>query len=387
MVMSRLAGIGWFHAAAVIALPWVWVFRPAWVAAVAVLIVAVHRAAVESKEGEPWRSSAVTFSAFLALVVGGGWAVAGGWVVVALAIAVCVWSFPKNAGWGRPDVIDVAAGAALAGAFAMQPELLLPRHGGWVAPIILILGARRLATCVSQASRRPSVADTLRAPTRDVRGTLSFSGAVAGSDGLPRTIPLELEIRAGVSLAILCDDGVESRDMADALTGRRAPVDGQYCIDGVPPDADDRLVAVVSLAEPFLAGGLGESVAALCDAPLNSDQKAAVWEACALSDVEEALMGAPIREDGRPLDPHHRLMVQLARVAVSHYRLLVVVDPMVSVNPVRSELWKAGVVRASVGRTAVWVTPDRELAQRAERVMVLRHGTLRPFEPQMKGGE
>lgn len=361
-------------------LPWVWFFRPAWTAVVVVLTLAVHRAAVESDEGAPWKSSAVTFSAFLALVVGGGWVVAGGWVVVALAVGVSVWSFPKTAGWRRPDVIDVAAGAALAGAFAMQPELLLPDGGGWVAPIILVLGLRRLAVTVPRAWGRRSAADAMRAPTRDVRGTLSFSGAVAGSDGLPRTVPLDLEIRAGTSLAILCDDGVESRDLAEALTGRRPPVDGQYCIDGVPPGADEVLVAVVGLAEPFLVGNLGENVAALCDVPLNSDQKAAVREACALSEVEEVLTGGPIREDGRPLDPHHRLMVQLARVAVSHYRLLVVLDPMVSVNPVRSELWKAGVVRASVGRTAVWVTPDRELAQRAERMVVLRHGTLRPFD-------
>ncbi|MEN8164230.1 MAG: hypothetical protein ABFS37_08880 [Acidobacteriota bacterium] len=387
MVMNRSVGIGWYHAVLVAALSWVWLFRPSWVLAVVVLILVVHRSAVSSWEAEPWRSSVVMMSAFLALVYGGGWAIAGGWVVVAVGVGVSIWSFPKIAGWSRPDVIDVAAGTTMAVAFVMQPDLLLPGRGGWVSPIILILGARRLAATLSGLSGRRSGSGALQAPTRDVRGTLSFSGAVAGSDGLPRTVPLDLEIRAGASLAILCDDGVEGRDLVDGLTGRRSPVDGQVCIDGVPPGTDESLMAVVGLAEPFMVGSLWDNVAALCEAHLNSDQKAAVREACALSEVEEALAGAPIKEDGRPLDPHHRLMVQLARVVVSPYRLLVVLDPMVSVNPVRSELWRAGVVRTSVGRTAVWITPDRELAQRADQVVVLRHGTLRPLKPQTKGGE
>lgn len=324
----------------------------------------------------------MTMSAFLALLVGGGWAVAGGWLVAALAVGVTLWSFPQVAGWGRPDLIDVAAGAAMAGAFIMQPDLLLAARGGWVAPILLMLGTRRLAKTVRHSLGRKTSVGGLEPPTRDVRGTLTFSGAVAGSDGLPRTVPLELEVRAGESLAILCDDGREGRDLAYGLIGRRDPVEGQACVDGVPPGMDDSLVAVVGLAEPFLVGDLGENLAVFCDEPLNSDQMAAVREACALSDVEKALDGDPIKENGLPLDPHHRLMVQLARVVVSHYRIMVVMDPMVSVNPVRGELWRAGVVRASVGRTAVWITPDRELAQRAEHMMVLRHGTLRPVENQ-----
>jgi ABC-type thiamine transport system ATPase subunit len=343
------------------------------------MILVAHRPAAGSTEGEPWRSIVVILSAFIALVFGGGWAIAGAWLIPTLAVGVAVWSFPKTAGWRRPDAIDIAAGAAAAAAFAMRPELLIKTGGGWVAPIILILGVRRLVRVVPALAVRMTTSEVLRPPARDVRGTVSFSGSVAGSDGLPRTVPLDLEIRAGTSLAILCDDGTESRDLAEALAGRRPPVEGQFCIDGIPPAIDDGLVAFVGLGEPFIIGDLGKNVAELCDAPLDPDQLAAVQEACGLSDVEEKLQGGPLLEDGRPLDPHHRLMVQLARVLVSHYRILVVLDPMVSVNPVRSEMWKAALVRASVGRTAVWVTPDRDLAERAEQVMVLRHGTLRPF--------
>ena len=64
----------------------------------------------------------------------------------------------------------------------------------------------------------------------------------------------------------------------------------------------------------------------------------------------------------------------------------VVLDAMPWVNAVRGELWRSAVVRASVGRTAVWITADRELAARADRTVVLRGGSLRATEPEPAGG-
>ena len=57
--------------------------------------------------------------------------------------------------------------------------------------------------------------------------------------------------------------------------------------------------------------------------------------------------------------------------------MVVVVDPMPWVNAVRGELWRSAVVRASVGRTAIWLTPDRDLAARASHVVEYRQGALR----------
>ena len=73
----------------------------------------------------------------------------------------------------------------------------------------------------------------------------------------------------------------------------------------------------------------------------------------------------------------HRLLVLAARVIPSSYHVVVVVDPMPWVNAVRGELWRSAVVRASVGRTAVWLTPDRDLASRASHVVEYRQGALR----------
>jgi ABC-type multidrug transport system fused ATPase/permease subunit len=106
----------------------------------------------------------------------------------------------------------------------------------------------------------------------------------------------------------------------------------------------------------------------------------AVKEACALDEVAAALGDAMIATDGAPLETVHRLLLLAARVIPSHYRVVVVVDPMPWVNAVTGQRWRSAVVRASVGRTAVWITSDRELASRADRVVQFRGSALRSVD-------
>jgi len=203
---------------------------------------------------------------------------------------------------------------------------------------------------------------------------------VAGPDSLPRSVPLELELRAGDSLAILCDAPDEAATLAETLAGRRAPHSGEVSVDGSPLRVGDRLVALVAPGEPFVPGGLNANLAALGDRALDRAAVAAVREACSLTEVADALGDRPLAADGEPLTVFHRILVLVARVIPSPYRLLVLVDPMPWVNAVRGEVWRKAVVRASVGRTSIWITPDRELADRATLVMEYRQGALRRAE-------
>jgi hypothetical protein len=148
-------------------------------------------------------------------------------------------------------------------------------------------------------------------------------------------------------------------------------------LDGSPVTIGSRLVAVVAPGETFVEGSFVENLAVLCDSPLARGDVAALREACSLNEVSEILGDRPIHEDGSPLSPYHRLLVLAARVIPSSYHVVVVVDPMPWVNAVRGELWRSAVVRASVGRTAVWLTPDRDLASRASHVLEFRQGALR----------
>ncbi|MCD4747996.1 MAG: hypothetical protein K8R59_01375, partial [Thermoanaerobaculales bacterium] len=184
MENHRATAVGWYHATAAAILPWVGVYRPEWLPIAILMVVVVHRAAMRSAEGEPWRSLGIGVSALGVLVLQAGWAIAGAWLVLAVALGSAVLGL----GWlkvgARPDVFDLAAAAVWATVMAIRPELLTPEAGGWIAPLLLVLGVRR---GISRGFlRRSGAAQVLGPPSREVRGTLGFSGVVAGSDGLAR---------------------------------------------------------------------------------------------------------------------------------------------------------------------------------------------------------
>ncbi|HHQ47864.1 MAG TPA: hypothetical protein ENK19_03170 [Acidobacteria bacterium] len=143
---------------------------------------------------------------------------------------------------------------------------------------------------------------------------------------------------------------------------------------------------MIGPGEPFVAGSVDDNLAACISGPLTDAARAAVEEACALDEVREELAGGTLAANGSPLSPFHRLLLQAARVIPSHYRVVVVIDPEPWVNRVRAEMWRSAIVRASTGRTALWVTPDRQLAARAERRFEWQHGRLVPLEDDNAAG-
>ncbi len=364
---------GWYHAVLLAALPWIAWQRPWWAPAVVAGALSAHLPVFRSRSAEPWAGAAVAVSAFVFVVTRGGWEIGLGWLLLAALVAAVARVRPRRDG-SRPDAADYLAVGSWGVVFALAPRLVAFEHGGWLAPALLLYAAQRLARSGAQdgAIAAPG------APVREVRGTLSLDAVVvAGPDNLPRSTPLELELRAGDSLGILCDAPGEAAILAEVLAGRRAPFAGEVTVDGSPLRVGERLVALVAPGEPFVSGGLSGNLAALGDRPLDRAAAAAVREACSLTEVAEALGDRPLATDGEPLSVFHKMLVLVARVIPSAYRVLVVVDPMPWVNAMRGELWRTAVVRASVGRTSIWITPDRELAGRATLVMEYRQGALR----------
>jgi len=320
---------------------------------------------------------AASVSTLLFLLIRGGLGVSVGWLALAAAVCGLAWLGGRRGGPARL----AAALVALAGwsvVLLAAPGLMALERGGWLAPAILLLASRDAV--VSEMWHRGSTG-LLLPPTREARGTLSVrSLVVRDGAGLPCTVPLELELRAGDSVAVMSSSMDEALALAETLVGRRAPASGEVAVDGTPLSPSDRLVSLVAFGEPFLPGDLEENLAALCDDYPDRQTIGAVIEACSLDEVADALDGAPLAPDGTPLEPVHRLQVAAARVLPSDYRVVVVVDPAPWTDPVRRELWRRAVVRASLGRTAVWFTADRELASRADRVMALANGALRRLD-------
>jgi predicted ABC-type transport system involved in lysophospholipase L1 biosynthesis ATPase subunit len=356
---------------------WVAAWRPAWAPVLVAAALVVYRLVDRSRAAEPWSSAAVALSSLVFLFLLGGWEVAAGWLLLAALVAAVAHTLPRRDGV-RPDAADFLAVGGWGVVFVLAPRLVGFEHGGWLAPALLLLAAQRLAR---SGAAEATGAAAPGPPTREIRGTLSLDGVVlAGPDGLPRSVPLDLELRAGDSLAVLCDAPDEAGTFAAVLSGRAAPHAGEITLDGSPLEPDSRLVAVIAPGETFVAGDLVTNLAAFCDRPLERGAVVGLREACSLDEVLAALGDRPLDADGGPLSPYHRLLVLAARVIPSSYHVLVVVDPMPWVNAVRGELWRSAVVRASVGRTAVWLTPDRDLASRASQVVEYRQGALRRAE-------
>jgi len=368
---------GWYFAVLLAALPWVAVWRTAWAPVMVAAALVVYRVVDRSRVTEPWSSVVVSLSSLVFLLLRGGWEIAVGWLLLAALVAAVARTLPRRDG-ARPDAADFVAVGGWGVVFVLAPRLVVLDHGGWLAPALLLLAAQRMAR--SWAAQTTGAA-ALGPPTREVRGTVSLDGLVlAGYDGLPCSVPLDLELRAGDSLAILCDAPDEAGVLAAVLSGRTAPHAGEIAVDGSPLEVGSRLVAMMAPGETFLTGDLVSNLAALCDAPLQRGEVAALRDACSLNEVIAALGDRPMDADGSPLSPYHRLLVLAARVIPSSYHMVVVVDPMPWVNAVRGELWRSAVVRASVGRTAIWLTPDRDLAARASHVVEYRQGALRSAE-------
>jgi hypothetical protein len=367
---------GWYHATLLAVLPWVAVWKPGWAPVVVAGALAVIRLVQRTRAAEPWSSLLSVASMITYLLLHGGWELALGWLLLAFLVAAVARALPRRSG-GRPDAADFLAIGGWGVVFALSPRLVALDTGGWIAPALLLLAVQRLARSPAEVFDRSPPGP----PTREVRGTLSLRGVVlAGEDTLPRSVPIDLELRAGDSLAILCDSPVEVASLAEVLSGRRAPHSGEVVIDGSPLAVGDRIMATVGPGEVFVPGDLVANLAVLSDRPLERGAIAAIYDACALNEVAESLGDLLIDRDGGPLTPFHRLLVLMARVIPSSYRVVVVVDPMPWVNAMRGELWRTAVVRGSVGRTAIWLTPDRDLAARASHVVQYRHGALRQIE-------
>ncbi len=328
---------------------------------------------------EPWRSGLVMISAGLCVATAAGWATAGAWALLAVVTAVVAW-LPATRGGSRPDAADVVALLGWGGAFVVHPQAVSLSGGGWLAPLLALVSVRRVVEAL--AARPGGVASAPGPAEREIGGALELRNAVfAGQGGVVRSVPVQLALAAGESVAVLCDDPDEAAMLAETLSGRRGLAQGSLLVDGEVLRVAERIIAVIGPGEPFVIGSVDENLAALTGGVLGRGELAAIEEACSMDQVRREAAGQTLAADGAPLSVFHRLLVLAARVIPSHYRVLVVVDPTPWVNLVRAEVWRAAVVRASVGRTAVWITGDRGLASRADRAVAWRHGNLMALGP------
>lgn len=375
----------WFQAVVLAALPWAQVVAPWWVPALIALSALALRQGRESSRFDELAFAGVALSALAHLVAIAGWQIVALWSGIG-ALVVLIGRFGPATSFAGLRVTTIVAASGWAVVFLVRPDLIGVESGGWVTPAVLLLAAVRLGGDVAPVSQRRT--EWPMPPAREVRGTLSLRNVVlSDGDGLPASVPIELELRAGESLAILYDDVKDAENLVRTLGGRSAPHAGQIMLDGNPLEPGEALVAVVAEGESFLVGDLESNLAALCEAPLGQSESTAVIEACGLGPIVDELGSRSLEIDGSPLERIDRLLLLTARIIPSHYRVMIVSDPSLWTSSQLRERWRQALVRSSVGRTAIWLTRDPDLAQRASQALVLENGALRGLTAVGRGGE
>lgn len=371
----RAPVFAWLHALCVSALPLFLVYLPHWAPVPVLAILAFHSRALSIRRAEPARSLLIFFSALLACLLVRGWAMAGLVLLGAILVAGFGWISEAWPHGRRPDAADFLMATLITLDLFLFPETF--NSSTWILSAVAALSARRALRIALESGKSGRC---LRPPTKDVRGTLSFSGVIMDDDELPRSSELDFELRAGTSLALLFDNSAEAALLLEYLCGRRSSARSTLSIDGETPDKRDSLIAVICAGESFIPGDLQANLEAFVAVNLSPGARAGVWEAFSLAEVEEELGNALIRRDGEPLEAYHRFLLQAARVIPSSYRVIVALDPMPWINPVRGGIWRAALLRACLGRTSIVLTADRELAGCMDRVLLYRHGNLRETE-------
>jgi len=224
------------------------------------------------------------------------------------------------------------------------------------------------------------------APARleGAQGSLSLEGVRFGfGRGGPVLDSVSLDIPAGQVVAIVGASGSGKSTIADLLARHLDPDDGVVRLDGhdlrTLALADvRRLVAVVDQAPFILHASIEENVRyARPEAPAED-----VDDAVRAAALDELVAGLPdglatiVGERGAQLSAGERQRVAVARAFLADPAVLVLDEATGALDPASEERVLSGYDALMRGRTTVIITHRRDLARRADRIVVIRGGRV-----------
>jgi ATP-binding cassette, subfamily B, bacterial len=194
---------------------------------------------------------------------------------------------------------------------------------------------------------------------------------------------VNIEIRAGESVAFVGPTGAGKSTIAKLVTRFYDPTSGKVTIDG----HDLRDVTLGSLRrqlgvvpqEPFLFTGTIRDNVAFARPDATTEQVEEAIDAVGLSDLMERLprgLDTFVHERGQSLSSGERQLIALARAFVAAPRVLVL-DEATSNLDLKSEVKVERALDLLLqGRTAVLIAHRLTTAMRADRIVVVDHGRI-----------
>ncbi|WP_170201534.1 ABC transporter ATP-binding protein [Actinocorallia herbida] len=216
-------------------------------------------------------------------------------------------------------------------------------------------------------------------PASPVRGEIGVRGLAGG--GLHGA---EFTVAAGETVAVYCNDPEAASSLVRYLGRETDPEKGRILLDGVPlADLAPEALRSAILAVPHEAALFEGTVAANIDAGRGGDPTAAVRAARA-DEVASALpdgLATRVSERGGSLSGGQRQRVALARALHADPPVLVLHDPTNAVDTVTEAGIGDGLRSLRAGRTTILITSSPALLAAADRVVLLRGGTVAASAP------
>jgi ATP-binding cassette subfamily B protein len=308
-------------------------------------------------------------------------------------------------GWFAPftgllATLGIAALLVVGGHHLADGTLTVGQLAQCVFYVFLFLGplqeigelVERLATASASAQRvfllldaKPEIVDAPQArPLPPVAGAVRLSGVrFAYLPGREVLRGIDLDIRAGETVAVVGPTGHGKSTLVNLLTRFYDPVAGTVAIDGhdlrtVTQASLRRQVAVVPQDNVLFSGTIRENLRLARPGASDRELDAAV----AALGADEVLLALPQGLDtpcgpgGAALSLGQRQLVCLVRAFVADPRVLVLDEATSAVDIHTERRIRRALARLCEGRTAVIVAHRLATVRDADRIVVIEHGVI-----------
>ena len=213
-------------------------------------------------------------------------------------------------------------------------------------------------------------------------GAITFRSVTARADGEVVLDRVDLDLPAGVLVAVVGGSGTGKSTFAACAGGLRAPDEGEVLLDGVPvtqirPDELRRAVAY-AFGRPALLGETIHDTVAYGSAGLSPEQvRAAAVRVEADGFIRRLPDGYATRLAEAPLSDGQAQRIGLARAVARDRRVLILDDATSSLDTVTEAVVTATIATVFAGRTRIVVAHRAATAARADLVLWLDAGRVR----------
>jgi len=240
----------------------------------------------------------------------------------------------------------------------------------------------KLNTLLGQHPSVPEDDDATELPP--IEGNITFEHVTFAYD--PATTVLhgiDLEIRAGETIAFVGPTGAGKSTMAKLVTRFYDPTEGRVLIDGhdiahVTIQSLRRQLGVVP-QEPFLFAGTVRDNIAFARADVSDDEVREAVRTVGLMEVIDRLpddIDTVVHERGQSLSSGERQLIALARAFVAHPRVLVLDEATSNLDLLSESKIEHALDILLEGRTAILIAHRLTTAMKADRIVVVDDGGI-----------